>query len=148
LKKTQELGRLVASECLAVRVRRLGRVVTRIYDRALAPHGVSTAQFNLLAAVAATGGARPVDLAALLDVEKSTLSRDLERMRRLGWVHSKTGVGGTRLVALTASGGRLLVSARRAWEAAQAAAVSELGSGNVDRLRRALPSPVSRWRHR
>ena len=55
-----DFARLMASECLAARVRRLGRVITRVYDAALAPHGVTIAQLNLLTAIVAADGARPV----------------------------------------------------------------------------------------
>lgn len=140
----KEIGRLIASECLSVRVRRLGRVVTRIYDAALAPHGVSTAQLNLLAAIAAGDGARPVDLTRLLEVEKSTLSRDLKRMEQLGWVRSRGGPAGVgRPVTLTRAGSRLLVEVRDAWEKAQEAAQSELGPRPFAQLRNALPSPLA-----
>jgi hypothetical protein len=53
----KEVGRLIASQCLAVRVRRLERVISRIYDATLAEHGINIAQLNLLAAIAV--GERP-----------------------------------------------------------------------------------------
>ena len=146
MKKTdsKEIGRLIASECLSVRVRRLGRVITRLYDAALAPHGVSTAQLNLLAAIAVGDGIRPVDLGRLLEVEKSTLSRDLKRMEQLGWVRSQANPSGGGLrVTLTSAGSRLLVDVRGAWESAQAAAQKELGREAFAQLRRALPSPLA-----
>ena len=138
-----QIGRLIASECLSVRVRRLGRVITRIYDAALAPHGVSAAQLNLLSAIAATGGARAVDLARVLEAEKSTLSRDLKRMEQIGWVRSGRAAGDVgRLVTLTPAGSRLLLEVREAWENAQAAAEEELGKTTFAQLRKALPSPL------
>jgi len=145
VKKTdaKEVGRLIASECLSVRVRRLGRVVTRIYDAALAPHGISAAQLNLLAAVAVGEGVRPADLTRLLDLEKSTLSRDLKRMEQLGWVRSReTLPRGGLFVTLTAAGSRLLAEVRPSWEKAQAAAEAELGQKPFAQLRAALPSPL------
>ena len=138
-----QIGRLIASECLSVRVRRLGRVITRIYDAALAPHGVSAAQLNLLSAIAATGGARAVDLARVLEAEKSTLSRDLKRMEQIGWVRAgRAGGDAGRLVTLTPAGSRLLLEVREAWEKAQAAAEEELGKTTFAQLRNALPSPL------
>jgi len=136
------IGRLIASECLSVRVRRLGRVITRIYDAALAPSGVSAAQLNLLSAIAAAGGARAVDLARLLEVEKSTLSRDLKRMEQSGWVRGDVSAKGGRRMSLTPRGSRLLVDVHHAWEKAQAAAQDELGQETFTRLRSALPSPL------
>jgi DNA-binding MarR family transcriptional regulator len=140
-----QIGRLIASECLSVRVRRLGRVITRIYDAALAPHGVSTAQLNLLSAIAASGGARAVDLARLLEAEKSTLSRDLKRMEQAGWVRSGLPRGG-RVVTLTLAGSRLLIEVHEAWEKAQLAAQEALGRRTFAQLRSALPSPLKAHR--
>ena len=111
----KRVARLIASSCVALRVRRLGRVVTRIYDGALAPHGINIAQLNLLAAVSIAAGARQVDLGRILDVEKSTLSRDLKRMERLGWIQSKPlSSGRGQAVGITPAGARLLEQVRPA----------------------------------
>jgi DNA-binding MarR family transcriptional regulator len=133
------VARPVASECLAVRVRRLGRVVTRIYDAALAPHGVTIAQYNLLAAIGAIEAPSRTRLGRALDVEKSTLSRDLKRMDQLGWIRSGPGRGGA--ISITPAGGRVLTDARPAWEGAQRAALSQLGRGAFAGLRQLLPPP-------
>ena len=77
---------LIAGECLAVRVRTLNRAVTALYDEALRPHGLRVGQLNLLVAVARMGTARPGDLCRILRMDKSTLSRDVEVMRRNGWL--------------------------------------------------------------
>ena len=63
----KRVARLIASGCVALRVRRLGRVVTRIYDNALAPHGINIAQLNLLAAVSIADGARQVKADGIAD---------------------------------------------------------------------------------
>lgn len=144
----QAVGRLIASECMSVRVRRLGRVIDRIYEAALAPYGVGAAQLNLLSAIAACGGARPSDLMRLFDLEKSTLSRDLKRMEQLGWVRSGPSSRRGRVVTLTPAGSRLLVEVRGAWEKAQESARAELGHGPFAQLRKALPSPLARSRKR
>jgi len=134
-----DFARLMASECLAVRVRRLGRVITRVYDAALAPHGITIAQLNLLTAIVAADGARLTDLGRILDVEKSTLSRDLQRMELLGWIRfdprqSSRG----RTISLTTAGTRLLLEVRPAWEKAQETARSQLGRRAFARLRNLL----------
>ncbi len=135
----RQVGHRIASECLAIRVRRLGRVVSRIYDTALAPHGISIAQVNLLAAIAVARGARPTDLTQVLDVEKSTLSRDLKRMEDLGWVRSDpTARPRGRSLTLTPAGERMLVQVAPAWEKAQEMASAELGKRPFEELRKLL----------
>jgi len=137
-----EVARRIATECLAVRVRRLGRVVTRIYDAALAPHGVTTAQLNLLAAIGVADGANQTALGRILDVEKSTLSRDLKRMEHLGWIRSGPASSGRgRSISIAPGGARLLTQVRPAWEKAQRSAQSQLGRGAFGQLRRLLRPP-------
>ena len=77
---------VIARDCIAVRVRALNRAVTALYDEALRPHGLRVGQLNLLVAIARMGTARPGDLCRVLRMEKSTLSRDVEVMRRNGGV--------------------------------------------------------------
>jgi len=148
----REVGRLIASHCLAVRVRRLGRVISRIYDGALADHDINIAQLNLLAAIAVGGRARPSDLTRLLDLEKSTLSRNLKRMESLGWVHSDPNVPRRgRFLRLTPAGSRILIKMRAVWEMAQAMALVELGERSFAQPRKLLstlaPSAKSRGAH-
>ncbi len=139
----KRVARVIASGCVALRVRRLGRVVTRIYDSALAPHGINISQLNLLAAISIAEGARQVDLGRILDVEKSTLSRDLKRMEELGWIESRPLASGRgRAVALTPAGARLLEQAQPAWEKAQKAARSRLGRSAFAQLRGLLGPPI------
>jgi DNA-binding MarR family transcriptional regulator len=134
-----DFARLMASECMAVRVRRLGRVITRVYDAALAPHGITIAQLNLLTAIVAAEGARLTDLGRILDVEKSTLSRDLQRMEVLGWIRFDLRQSGRgRSISLTSAGTRLLLQVRPAWEKAQETARSQLGRGAFAPLRKLL----------
>jgi DNA-binding MarR family transcriptional regulator len=139
--RAQQVGRLIASECLAVRVRRLERVISRIYDAALAEHGINIAQLNLLAAIAASDRGRPSDLTRLLDVEKSTLSRNLKRMEGLGWVHSDPTLPRRgRALRLTPAGSRMLIKMRTVWEKAQSKAMAELGERSFAQPHKLLSS--------
>jgi DNA-binding MarR family transcriptional regulator len=124
----QTAAEVIAGECLAVRVRTLNRAVTALYDEALRPHGLRVGQLNLLAAVARMGTARPGDLCYLLRMEKSTLSRDVEVLRRNGWLEvDDSGGGRARPLRLTADGGALLEVVLPAWRQAQAKALALIG---------------------
>ena len=82
----QPIADLIASECLAVRVRLLNRTITGIYDEALRPLGLTTGQLNILVLVAKLGPVAPGEVARKLNMEKSTVSRNIERMQRHGWL--------------------------------------------------------------
>ena len=126
----------IASDCIAVRVRLINRVVTAIYDEALRPHGIRVSQANILVAVARKGEARPVDICRLLRLEKSTLSRDVEVMKARGWLESDPPTGGrNQVLRITPAGLDLLARSQPAWESAQAEASRLIGDPGVDALR-------------
>src|SRR3954466_14363754 len=118
---------VIAGECLAVRVRTLNRAVTALYDEALRPHGLRVGQLNLLVAVARLGTARPGDLCRLLRMDKSTLSRGVEVMRRNGWLAVEAGAGRSRPLRITPAGEALLAQVVPAWQQAQERARTLIG---------------------
>ncbi|MBX6365281.1 MAG: winged helix-turn-helix transcriptional regulator [Gemmatimonadetes bacterium] len=140
MREHDELPRLAAAirdECLALRVRRLNRRITRIYDAALRPHGVSTAQLNVLVALAFAGDARATDIARALALEKSTLSRNVERMVGRGWIEVVRGERASEQRLRTLPEGRRLVEdALPAWRAAQREAIAAFPPELIEALRR------------
>jgi DNA-binding MarR family transcriptional regulator len=119
-----EIGR----DCLAVRVRLLSRTITRIYDTALRPHGLTIAQLNLLTSVASWQPARAGDIARLLSMEISTLSRNAHLLHEEGLLeveHAEHGNG--RVLSITDAGAERLEQLRPAWRAAQEQAQELLG---------------------
>jgi DNA-binding MarR family transcriptional regulator len=128
---------VVARDCIAVRVRALNRAVTALYDDALRGHGLRVGQLNLLAATACFGTARPSDLCRVLRMEKSTLSRDVEVMRRNGWVEvDDSGGGRARPLRLTPDGEALLEAVLPAWREAQVRAKTLIGDDGIAALAR------------
>src|SRR5262245_50274960 len=118
----------VARECFALRVQLLNRVVTRLYDDALRPLGVTLNQMSILTVLANLSAAQPGDIGELLQMEKSTVSRNVKRMRQQKWVREAPGADGRRVVlSLTETGRALLARAVPLWERAQASAQELLG---------------------
>jgi DNA-binding MarR family transcriptional regulator len=130
----------IAGECLAVRMRLLNRVVTRLYDDALRPFGLKVSQLNLLVAAGCLGRARPAEVCKRLEIDPSTLSRNLDRMRRKGWLEAvdDDDDGRTHPFRLSAKGKRLVERAYPAWQAAQGNAAELLGNEGTALLRRAV----------
>ena len=80
------IAEATSETCLATRVRQLSRIVTRVYDDALRPLGITGSQYTLLAQLAARDGITAVEIGHDLDIEKSTLSRNLKRLLALGHI--------------------------------------------------------------
>ena len=118
----------IAQTCLAMRLRLLNRVVTNLYDDALRPLDLKVSQLNLLVVTAKLGLAQPAKVCDILQLDTSTLSRNVERMRAKGWLEAVPGEDArTQPFRLTAQGRKLLERAIPAWERIQRRATQFLG---------------------
>ncbi len=130
----------IARDCIAVRMRLLNRVITKIYDEALRPLGVKTSQLNILIVAARREVARPADVCEILQLDTSTLSRNVDRMRARGWIETVPDAedGRAQPFRLTVEGRKLLKKAAPAWRKAQTKAREILGEDVVDVLDQAV----------
>jgi DNA-binding MarR family transcriptional regulator len=129
----------VEGVCVCGYVRKLSRIVTAVYDGALADAGLKTSQFSVLIAVANRGKARPAELTELLQMDESTLSRNVERMCARGWLRlEREGDRRSHLIEVTDKGQTLIRKCLPAWRQAQAEVSERLGTGTVAELRSAL----------
>src|SRR5256885_15141960 len=93
--------------CACQNLRRLSRVVTRIYDQELRKAGLEITQFGLLTALAATGEANQKRLSAGFAMDSTTLTRTLGLLLKQGWVRVSRGQDRReRLFRLTQAGKR------------------------------------------
>ncbi len=128
---------LISRECLAVRVRLLNRTITGIYDEALRSLGMTVGQLNILVAVAKRGPISPGDVARRLNMEKSTLSRNVDRMRSHGWlVVLPCESGRHQMLRISPMGQKLLEKAVPFWKEAQARAKAVLGQRGARSIHR------------
>ena len=126
-------------ECIGFRVRKLNRMVSAIFDSALASAGLKTSQFSVLVAVANREQVRPSDLTKLLQMDESTVSRNVERMCARGWLRLQPeGDRRSHLIEVTEAGQALIRKALPAWQQAQAEISRRLGADTVAALRAAL----------
>jgi DNA-binding MarR family transcriptional regulator len=126
----------IVQNCLGVRVRLISRAVTSVYDRAVSGHGVTIAQISLMAVLGKFGPCAPSRLGELLQLERSTVSRNLDILMRNGWVQADSSdAKGVREVSLTSAGRQELESVMPAWRNAQAEAARLLGDAGVKSVR-------------
>ena len=122
----------VVKTCIAVRVRLLNRVITNFYDDALRPLGVKTSQMNVLILTARMGLARPAKVCEILQMDTSTLSRNVERLRAKGWLEVVPEEDArAQPFRVTDKGWKLIEKSLPAWEEGQRRATELLGSEGV-----------------
>jgi DNA-binding MarR family transcriptional regulator len=125
----------VQSPCVCATLRMATRAVARIYDEALAPYGLRTTQYSILARLEVEGPAPVSRLAARLVMDRSTLAREAAPLVRAGLIAEEPGPDRRqRLLSLTAQGLSRLETARPGWREAQRLVRDELGRERTDGL--------------
>src|SRR5262245_54848199 len=118
----------VGRHCLARRARILSRKLTRIYDDALRPLGLTSCQLGILGAIAANPGARASELHRRLELEQSSFSRNAALMELRGWIERRPAEDErSQELLLTKAGLALFAKAIPRWRTAQRQAKRVLG---------------------
>ena len=135
----QSAAALFDLPCACQNLRRVTRVVTRIYDEELRKAGFEITQFGLLTALAATGEANQKRLSAGFAMDSTTLTRTLGLLLKQGWVRVRRGKDRReRLFRLTQRGKRQLAEAQRYWERAEERLQRELGDEGWKNMRQTV----------
>ena len=128
----------ISKTCIAVRLRLLNRVITNFYDDALRPLGLKVSQLNILIVTARLNLARPAQVCEILQLDTSTLSRNVKPLQAHGWLEVVSDEDArAQPFRLTPRGKRLIEQAVPAWEAAQRRATELLGSEGIALLDKA-----------
>ncbi len=114
--------------CYCASARLAARRLTRLYEAELRHAGMNPPQFELMSWLQGRPRVSQTELAEMMDVDQTTLSRNLKLLIGQGWVISDVANNDRRRVEyrLSAEGQRALQRAMPHWQAA------------TDRMRRAL----------
>jgi DNA-binding MarR family transcriptional regulator len=133
MKNTEDIS--AVRHCACANIRRADRVITGFYDEILAPSGLRTTQFTLLATLAQTGSMTINGLAEVMVMDRTTLTRNLGPLTKQGLVQVEEGADRrTRQVHLTSGGEQALRRALPLWQQAQSHVVHALGQEQFDHL--------------
>ncbi len=131
-KQAGEIAEQMSQECVARRLRQVNRTITRLYDEALRPHGLTVNQLNILAVVISKKQMQPGQLGRSLGMEKSTVSRTVERMEKKGWLKIAQGKDSrTQILSVTQKGRQLLLVVTPIWDDLQAGVLNNSKGSNL-----------------
>jgi DNA-binding MarR family transcriptional regulator len=136
-RETTKIAKTIATDCVAIRVRFVSRVITNLYERALKPLDIKISQVTILVLLSVRGESSPGDIGRILQMEKSTVSRNVGRMRKKGWLEITNRDGRlSQVVTVTPKGRKLLTAFHAKWAKAQKAACELLGEEGVSSVRK------------
>jgi DNA-binding MarR family transcriptional regulator len=122
--------------CYCAAVRTAARRTTALYDAALAPAGVTLAQYSLMRRIERAGTVSLTQLGRLAELDRSTVGRNVRALEGLGFVRLGSAEDQREAaVVLTAAGTDALQRAAPLWREAQRRVETALGASEAAQLR-------------
>ena len=134
-----------SEDCNCYAVRAAARHVSQFYDQVLAPTGLRTTQFSMLAKLKRKGPLSINALAADMVMDRTTLGRNILPLQRDGLVRIEPDVADRRakVLHLTKAGEKRLHAAREKWAVAQERFETVFGRRRAAELRALLRATVA-----
>jgi DNA-binding MarR family transcriptional regulator len=132
--------RKTSEECNCFAMRAAARHLSQSYDRFLAPSGLRTTQFSILARLKRRGPLTINALAEDMVMDRTTLGRNILPLERDGLISIEPTVSDRRAkeLRLTKAGEKRLQTALKGWSQAQARFETVFGAERAGDLRRLL----------
>jgi DNA-binding MarR family transcriptional regulator len=127
-------------DCNCLAARQAARHITQFYDQFLAPSGLRTTQFSILAKLRRLGPMTINALAADMVMDRTTLGRNILPLQRDGLIAVETGKRDRRskTLRLTDSGAARFQAATKGWVQAQRQLEAAFGAKRTAEMRALL----------
>jgi DNA-binding MarR family transcriptional regulator len=132
-------------DCNCLALRQAMRQVTQFYDQFMAPIGLRSTQFSILARLQRNGPMAINALAAEMIMDRTTLGRNILPLQRDGLIRVGRGPGDRRSkeLHLTEAGAAKVRAGVKRWAAAQARFETIFGAERASELRALLHALVA-----
>ncbi|HEY4083162.1 MAG TPA: MarR family winged helix-turn-helix transcriptional regulator [Burkholderiaceae bacterium] len=121
--------------CTNFKLRQLTRLVSQQCEQHFADSGLKTTQYSLLSYIDKLGPIAPGALARRMDLDASTLTRNLQPLIADGWIEMGPGEDArSRLVQVTPAGHAKRAEMQKDWKRAQLSLNATLGEERVIKL--------------
>lgn len=125
--------------CHCILLRKASRKVSSYYDEALAPLGVNIGQFSLLRNLGRMEPVSLTELAAGIELDRSTVGRNAKVLERMGFLSFGHGEDQREaLLSLTDAGRGLLITGSPIWDGVQDDIANRLGPEKTRQLQELL----------
>jgi DNA-binding MarR family transcriptional regulator len=143
-KKQPPAPALEPAICNCLAVRQAARHITQFYERHMAPEGLRSTQYSIIARLARSGPLTIKELASLILLDRTAMGRALRPLERDKLVTISPGEDERmRMVKLTATGLAKAKSAAVRWRQAQKEFETAYGSADAGRMRAELARMIA-----
>ncbi len=122
----------VHSPCYCINYRRAANTLTKYYDAAFAPIGLTGNQFFLLNSIQQLGSCNKSELAQYTSLDRTTIIRNLNTLEKKELVEPAPGASRrSSAIQLSETGSKAFMAGLNIWNKLQAEVQEVLGEGNL-----------------
>ncbi len=131
-----------SSDCYCANIKRAESKITALYNRHLEKAGITRGQYALLANIRRNPGISVSALAETMDLERTTLVRNLKPLEARGLILDTACKGRSRSLTLSEQGQQVFAKARIFWQEAQDELEAFLGPEQIEHFQQLIDAIV------
>lgn len=125
--------------CYCLKLHRSTENVISFYNHILEPSGITIRQYSILTSIKVCGEGSISKLAAMNELDRSTMSRNLTPLLRQGLIANKKEPGQrNNRISITEAGEKILIQAEKLWNNAQEQFEEVLGEEGIPAFHKVL----------
>ena len=121
--------------CMCISIRKAANHISKVYDHELSVLGIKITQYSALKNIQALGNPSVNELSKKLDLERTTVLRNLDKLKKMDLIsYKKNDVYKVKVISLTVNGRKKLNDAKVIWEKTQLKFLNAFGLNNKNQF--------------
>ena len=121
--------------CICISLRKAANHISKLYDHELSALDIKITQYSTLKNIQDLGNPTVHELSRKLDLERTTVLRNLHKLRKIDLIsYKKNDVNKIKVISLTVNGTKKLNDAEVIWEKSQQKFLNAFGLNNKNQF--------------
>lgn len=121
--------------CMCISIRKAANHISKVYDHELSVLDIKITQYSVLKNIQALGNPSVNELSKKLDLERTTVLRNLDKLRKMDLIsYKKNDLYKVKVISLTVNGRKKLNDAKVIWEKTQQKFLNAFGLNNKNQF--------------
>ena len=121
--------------CICISIRKAANHISKVYDYELSVLDIKITQYSALKNIQALGNPSVNELSKTLDLERTTVLRNLDKLKKMDLIsYKKDDVYKVKVISLTVNGKKKLNEAKVIWEKTQQKFLNAFGLNNKNQF--------------
>ena len=123
------------TSCMCISIRKAANHISKVYDHELSVLDIKITQYSALKNIQALGNPSVNELSKKLDLERTTVLRNLDKLKKMDLIsYKKNDIYKVKVISLTVNGRKKLNDAKVIWGKTQQKFLNAFGLSNKNQF--------------